>query len=219
MIAVATDAPTPACDCKVGRSAARYNLDDLDAALQHQRNERDASLRDLAEYVNRRILGAAIERAAGDVLGGEDPLFGALDDGEVVSTVFETLTGGDVSAERRARVRTRLEQAGVDVDAVEADYVTHPTVWNHLRGCLDVDTSSTSTIDRSDATGTVEWARRRCESVVEQTFRRLRSAGVVSVSELDVSVSIRLTCSECEGSYSPLDLLDRGRCECELPDD
>lgn len=213
-----SDDVTHRCGCKVGRSASRYGLVDLDETLRTRRVERGDSLRDLAAQVNRRILGAAIERADGIDVEEADPLYGALDDREAISTIFEALVDEDAPASRGARVRTRLEQAGVDVPTVEGDFVTHPTVRNHLRRCLDIETSSSSAIDADEATDTVEWARRRCASVVEQTFRRLRSAGVVSTGDLNASVTIRLSCPGCGETYSPAGLLERGRCECRSND-
>lgn len=201
------------CDCKVGRTAERYGLDDLDAALL-ERRDAGASLRDLAGYVNRRVLRAAIERADGDLLSGGEPLFGALDPDEVVETVYETLADEGVEAERRARVRTRLAQAAVDVDRAEADWVTHPTVRAHLRDCLDVDTSASPALSAGEGLDTVEWAVARCTGVVEQTLQRLRSAGRLAVTAPEVDVSVRITCTECGTTYAPAELLDAGRCDC-----
>lgn len=202
-----------ACDCKVGRAAERYGLDDLDAALL-ARHDDGASLRDLADYVNRRVLRAAIERADGELLEEGEPLFGALDDDEVVETVYAALADDDVAAERRARVRTRLSQASVDVDAAEAHWVTHPTVRAHLRECLEVDTSSTPALSTEEGLDTVEWAVARCTGVVEQTLRRLRSAGRLAVTEPEIDVSVRVTCAACGSTYAPAELLSAGRCDC-----
>ena len=203
------------CGCKVGRAVETYGLDDLDAELRRRRREREASLRELAAYTNRRILAAALDVVPADVFDGDSELFGALGRSEAVEAIYGALADDDVPPGRRARVRTRLEQTGIDVDEVTGDWVTHPTVRTHLRECLDIDTSSRRTVDLDDATNTIEWARSRCVAVVERTLDRLQSAGGIAVTEADVSVSIRITCTECRASYSPAELVSRGRCACD----
>jgi len=208
-----SEANADRCSCKVGRAAGRYGLDRLDDDLLHRRREDDASLRALADYVNRRILGAALDAA--DLDDGTAGVYGAVTDEEAVSAVYRALAGDDAEPERTARVRTRLEQAGVDLDAVTDDWVTHPTVRHHLRECLEVDTSRDSTITPDDAVDTTEWARARCARVVARTFERLDDAGLVTTESRDVSVTIQVTCTACGNSYRPTSLVERGGCACD----
>lgn len=191
--------------------AERRGLDGLDDTLVRRRREDDASLRALADVVNRRVLSAAM--AAAD-LDDADDLFGAVSGERAVETLYDALAGADAEPERTARVRTRLVQRGVDVAAVEDDWVTHPTVGRHLRECLDIDTSRESAITAADAVDTVEWARARAAGVVARTFERLERATVVRVGDLDVSVTVQLTCSTCGNTYRPRELLEGGGCAC-----
>lgn len=193
------------CTCKVGRAADRYELPELDVELK-RRHENGDSLRTLANVVNKRILRAAIEREGGDVSTlvaserGVDALYEVLD--------------GDGSSTERARVRTRLEQAGVDVESVTNDWVSHATIKNHLNDCLAVDTSREPSITREDAINTVEWTRSRSENVVAETVRRLESADLVDISNPTATVTVRITCEDCGRSYSVQSLLEEGRCAC-----
>lgn len=207
-----TEENTGRCSCKVGRVAGRYGLDRLDDDLLHRRREGDASLRALADYVNRRILAAALDDA--DLDDGTAGVYGAVSDEEAVSAVYRALAA-DAEPERTARVRTRLEQAGVDVDAVTDHWVTHPTVRHHLRECLGIDTGRDSTITLDDAVDTTEWARARCARVVARTFERLDDAGLVTTESRDVSVTIQVTCTACGNSYRPTNLVERGGCACD----
>lgn len=202
------------CGCKVGRVADGRGLDGLDDELVRRRED-GASLRDLADAVNRRVLEAALEAAGVDDRG--DELFGAVEGERAVEAVYEALAGGTEPA-RAARVRTRLEQHGVDVDALEDDWVTHPTVRRHLRECLGVDTAREPTITVEDAVDTVEWARARAAGVVERTFERLGATDLVRTGDLDVTVALQLTCEDCGNTYRPRELLDRGGCACEVDD-
>lgn len=204
------------CSCKVGRAAGRYGLDRLDDDLLQRRREGDESLRALADHVNRRILAAALDDTD---LDGTAGVYGAVTDEEAVSAVYRALAGDDAEPERTARVRTRLEQAGVDVDAVTDDWVTHPTVRHHLRECLEVDTARDGTITLDDAVDTTEWARARCARVVARTFERLDDAGLVTTESRDVSVTIQVTCTACGNSYRPTSLVERGGCACDADTD
>lgn len=206
---------TDPCSCKVGRNIENYRLGDLDAELVRRRREADSSLRELADYINRRILEAALETAAVDL---SDTLYGAVDDEDAVGVLYDVFTDEETPTERLARVRTRLVQQGVDIEAVQSDWVTHTTVRTHLRECLDVDTSRDASITVDDGRDTIEWARNRCANIVEQTVERLRSAGALSTGPLEVSVTIRIACTDCGSTYRPGQLLSARECDCASPD-
>lgn len=200
------------CECKIGRDITRYHLDELNQELIHHREENGLSLRDLASVVNHRILEAAIEDTASEIL--EEELFGALEHDDAIAAIYGALTDEDVAPDRRARVSTRLEQAGVDLDAVKDHWVTHTTVRKHLQDCLGIDTSSESTIETDNAKSTIEWIQTRSKAIIDRTFERLESAEKLRVGHLDVAVSIRMTCTECGTTYRPVELISRGHCEC-----
>lgn len=203
-----------ACSCKVGRVADRHGVSGLDDELRRRRED-GASLRALADHVNRRVLAASLDDETDGLV---DAVYGAVSGEEAVALVYDALAGDDVAPERTARVRTRLEQRGVDVDAVMDDWVTHPTVRGHLRECLGLDTSRGGTVSHDDAVDTVEWARARSERVVGRTFERLDDAGLVTTGDLDVAATFRLTCADCGETYRPSRLLDRGGCACDRDD-
>jgi len=202
---------TDVCACKVGRGIERYGLDGLDAELVRRRRESDASLRELADYTNRRILAAALDAASVDL---SDTLYGAVDDEDAVEVLYDTLADDETPTERVARVRTRLVQNGVDVEAVQSDWVTHTTVRSHLRECLEVDTSREASITPDDGRDTIEWARNRCANVVGETLERLRRADLISTGPLDTSVTIQVTCTDCGATYRPGRLLSERACDC-----
>ena len=107
----------------------------------------------------------------------------------------------------------------MDVEAIKADWVTHPTVRTHLRECLNIDTQRTVTITTDDARNTIEWARARCANVVAQTCTRLRNADIVATGPLDVTVTIQITCTTCGETYRPNQLLTKRECACTPADD
>ena len=186
--------------CKVGRVADRYDLVDLDGTLA-RRHEAGSGLRDLAALTNRRILADAITGADAAVVGDADAL-------------YETITGEDVSAGRRAEVRAQLSNAGVDVLGMEDDFVSHQTIRTHLNDCLGIDTSRSAPLDRERVAGTVEWARSRSEAVIERTVERLREGDELATGPLDVTHTVRSTCEDCGRTYRQEELLAEGRCAC-----
>lgn len=202
------------CECKIGRGIDQYHLYELNDSLLSYRQANDASLRELASFINRQILQAAIEATSQDILSEENGLFGALESDDAVATVYNVLQNTDAAPDQRARVRTRLRQAGVDLDHVENHWVTHTTTRQHLQKCLGVDTRSETTIEIDNATDTIEWIRTRCIAIVERTLERLHSADKLECKSIDVSVSIRVTCTECGKTYNPNELVSQGRCEC-----
>lgn len=211
-----TEADQVTCSCKVGKAIAKHDLVELNAQLASKRSDGAASLRDLADFVNRSILTAALETDA-DTLIENTEAFGALDREEAIDSIYHVLTDDSASTEQRARVGTRLEQAGVDLEAVRSAWVTHPTVRTHLRQCLEIDTSQTSDLEPDDGLHTIEWARSQCVAIIEQTLKRLVKAGHLSITDIDISLSIRVTCTACEETYQPMDLVHRGGCACDRP--
>ncbi|MFA9418252.1 rod-determining factor RdfA [Natrinema sp. HArc-T2] len=199
------------CSCKIGRNIETYGLEELNADLVEKRREADASLRTLAAHCNRRLLEAALVTADVDVT---DAVFGAVHGDDVVELVYDALSNDDASPDTAARVRTRLEQQGIDIETIESDWVTHPTVRSHLNECLDIDTSRSGTITVEDARNTIEWARTQCTEIISRTITRLENAGLVTIGTPSVSVTVRITCMDCGERYRPTDLLTERTCAC-----
>lgn len=185
---------------KVDRNAETYGLDRLDDDLRDRRAA-GASLRDLADFVNRRILERALSEA--------DVEFHAEIEG-----LYRLLTADDVSVGRRAEVESKLEQNDVPITDVEADFVSHQTVRQHLNKRLDLDTSRESTLTPDDAMNRVDWAQSKSEGIIENTLEQLRNAGYLDSCDFDVSNMVRVTCAECGESFRLYEFMERGRCKC-----
>lgn len=203
------------CSCKIGRKIEQYGLDDLNDDLRRERFDNAASLRELADLINRRILETEIQDTGTDLT---NVAYGAVNPDDALAAVYEALTNDDAPADREARVRTRLEQNGVNIERVESDWITHPTVRSHLNECLGIDTSRSAQITPTDSMNTIEWARTRCSQIIEQTVVRLIRSGHITISDFEVSVDIRVECTDCGRVYRPTELLKRGSCNCS-PDE
>lgn len=174
---------------------------ELEAAWLGEGQER-TSLRDLADEFNRALLLAAIRDAGMDVVEGEPANF------------YRLLTDDDVSAGQRVEARNRLERAGVDVDALEADFVTYQAIRHYLKEVRGAE------YERGDGDA-VERERdgmdrllSRVETVARDKIDRLRSGGDLSIGAYRVFVSVEVLCQDCGRQYGIGELLGRGECDC-----
>jgi len=189
------------CGCKIGRNAKKYVLEELDEDLIRERHDREASLRDLASFVNTRILEAAINEADADIAG--DP-----------ASVYSALTDDDVRPARRVAVTDQLTNVGVEVADLTADFVSYQSVRHHFQTCLDMDTNRRGIETVQEGREVLEQARQRAENVIDRTLARLRRTGSLSTGDLTVIATVTITCEDCGNVYRVDELLDHGRCGC-----
>lgn len=187
--------------CKVDHVSRRRSLSDIDEMLERFW-EAGTSLRELETQYNQRILEAALQDAGVDLLSGE------------VENLYQLLTDDDVSAGMHVEARSRLQQNGIDPEVVTDDFVSYQTIRTHLRECMGVDTERKSTITRDDAKNTVFKLLSRTESVVGRTIERLSNSELLEISDADVTLSLRVACTECGEEYTFSRLVERGRCSC-----
>ena len=203
-----TDDPA-ACSCKVGSAAAEFDLTEVHDDLDREWQRGDGpSVRELADRFNRRILEAAYRRA------GTLPIEGELDN------VYRVLTGDDADSADRTRARDRLRQDGIDVEPVEAAFVSHQTLYRHLVNCLDAtyETPEKSTDERIE-----EWRTRllalqsRTVDVTEQGITQLCSQDVLELGSFTVTADVAVSCEDCGRFYTVEELLDTRTCACKKP--
>jgi len=202
------------CNCKLGENIRVYEIEGLNTDIVRLRETEDASLRDLETYVNKRILEAAIGSAPDAILDADSELFGAMTNDEALDQIYAALADDTVSSERQARVKTKLEQAGIDVAEVKDHWITHMTVKSHLNQCLEIDTSRTTEITSQEAQQTIEWAKTRCKGIIERVVRQLRSNELLYLRSIDVSLAVRVTCTDCNTTFRISDLSEKQRCAC-----
>jgi len=191
---------------KVERLIEEYDLEGLETTLVARwtgEGEERWSLRDLADYVNERVLEAALLAA------GEQPL-----DGEV-ENYYRLLEDDDVSAGARTEARSQIERAGVDVDALQRDFVSHQAVHTYLTDRQEVSYEGTSEAERLEsARDTVSRLESRTETVAENTIGGLENAGILDLGEFSVMASVAVVCEECGTRYDLDTLIEQGGCDC-----
>lgn len=190
---------------KVGRLVERYDLAGLGDELEYRWTAPEddrASLRDLAEYVNRSVLEAALRAA------GHSPTDAEVDG------LYEAITDDDVDSGTRTRKRRELERHGVDVERLRASFVSHQAVHTYLtevrNASFDPDPP---TVEGSKAT--LARLRNRTSAVTESTLERLAAADRIADSQYEALVDVRVLCRDC-GRASDLEaLLEDGGCTCD----
>lgn len=195
--------------CKVGRTAAAFDVADAVVELADRRAA-GHSFRDLAAYFNTRVVERALERSA--VEDGRS-VHAALVGDDVADDVYRVLRGDGESDIRRAEVRARLSEAGVDVERLESSFVSHVTVRSHSRDCVGVEPDE-SPPPFEQIVNTTQGARTRASNVVQSSLDRAVRHGHLETGRLEAEVPVRVTCTECGDAFYLTELLNRRRCSC-----
>lgn len=200
--------PEDGCGCKVERVAEQYELSRIDEVLVSRwlgEGSERYSLRRLETHFNERVLESAMAETPIPMLDGD------------VTHLHERLCDGSVSAGQRAETENYLKRAGVNVERVRNDFVSHQTIHTHLRECLGATRDRTadpeSRVEKADKT--VLSLQNRMRLVTEETVERLKRADIVTLDSFDVYVDTTVVCGECDRSLSFPELLDRGNCRCQ----
>ncbi|MFB6078401.1 MAG: rod-determining factor RdfA [Halarchaeum sp.] len=196
---------SPSCECKVGRVAEKYGLEDVGAELAARWRGDDgepSSLRELQHYFNRRVLAAELRSANVEILDGE------------LENTYRLLTDDDVSAGMQTQAAGRLERDGVDVEQVERDFVSHQSIHSHLRECMGAEKNPEPADRVASTQNTVGSLEARTEKIAANNLDRL-AGDEVDIDGFDVIVTTHVTCDACGRRHEFGDLLDEGGCECQ----
>lgn len=200
-----TNPSTSRCRGKVATLIETHDLQalgaDLEARWTSEGDDRH-SLRDLAEYVNRRLLTRAIQRADASTLD------------EDVAGVYRRLTGDDVSTGSRVQTRRRLERAGVDIDRLEDDFVSRQAVHTYLTECRGANYDPDDGDSLATETEHIERLVQRTATVTESKLERLHRDGELPIEEFSVFVDVHVLCEECGTQHPVGTLLDGDACDC-----
>lgn len=190
---------------KVARIIEKYDLDGLGAELERKwtaSGDERASLRQLAETFNRRVLAGALRKAGGRPLDGE------------VANLYRLLEAPDIGAADRTRARRRLQREGVDVDGLTDEFVSYQAVrtylTNHRGVTYEPEAESTAAADE-----TIARLQTRLEAVTEDKLESARKRGAITLGEHDVTVAVHVACRDCGRQLDVGTLLADGGCDCE----
>lgn len=188
--------PDGECDCKVGRVLERRGREDLGDEMARQWASGEQSLRSLARTFNLAVLRAASERRGVASLEGE------------MENLYRLLTDDDVTSGTRTQARNRLRRHDVDVEQVEADFVSHQTIHNHLKNCLGVEREDDGGDPAEAARRRIRSLQSRMEAVTADAVGRIDGGGY------DVYVDVSVTCPDCGTRHEFGDFVDADGCNC-----
>ena len=189
---------------KVARVLDEYDLEGMGAELERRwtASEDRWSLRDLARFLNQQVLETALEAANVQTVDGE------------VANTYRLLTDEDVTSADRTRIRRRLEREGVDVDALEKDFVTYQAIRTYLQKHRDAEYTPDETDPIEREISNVQQLRGRLVSVTEGKLEQLRSAEELDLGAFRLLVDVQVVCEDCNGQFEVVELLERGGCHC-----
>lgn len=192
---------------KVQRVIDQRGFDELGYFLEQRWTKTSGermSLRELADYVNRRVLE--------DELG--DTTIQLLDTER--DTVYRALTDDDIESETHVPIQRRLEREGIDVEELTNDFVTHQAIHTYLTKTRGVDSPETdSEPDPEGGLETINRLQSRLTDVVTKTLASLRNAGVLTLGDFTAYVNVNIVCSDCGAQYEVNELFEDGGCECD----
>ncbi|WP_435181332.1 rod-determining factor RdfA [Halorussus sp. AFM4] len=193
------------CGCKIARVTGGYDLPDVDTWLVDEW-QTGTSVRRLTEALNKDIIESALIAANVEQVDRNR------------DAVYEALHTDELSNTETIEIQRELERAGVDVEQLSADLVSHQTVYRHLTNCLDAskDDEKTPEERRKTARDTVYALQQRTELVTESTVESLRSADITNLGDTEVLVDIQVVCSDCGRSLDFETAIQEG-CRCDSP--
>lgn len=191
---------------KVAKNIEKYGLQEVGDELERLWITEDPddrmSLRELADRFNQRLLLCALETAGVQTLDGE------------IENIYRLLTNGMVSGVDQMRTERRLEREGIDVEAIENDFVSYQSIRTYLTKYRDLDYSKE--VNRLDSThGTVQRLRSRTNTVTESKLERLLDTEEITLGDFRVMTDISVLCKDCGTKRDITDLLERRGCECD----
>jgi hypothetical protein len=191
---------------KVATLIERYGLDGVGDELERRWTgdgvER-LSLRDCATLFNERLLEAAMLEAGADTLSTD------------IETTYRRLTDDDVSTGVRTDTRRRLERDGVDVDALEREFVTYQAIRSYLTEYRDAEYERLT--DAEKVQKDIESIQRlmsRTRSVTEDRIETLNDTGRIDADAVDVLLDVQVLCRDCGRQYPVSEFLEQRGCDC-----
>ena len=193
---------------KVARVLDEHDLGALgDELVARWTAEEDRmSLRELADYFNKQLLTEQLDDRQVATLAGE------------INNLYELLTDDNVTSGTRIQTENRLEEYGIDVDAVRSDFVTRQAMHTYLTKQREAEYDTPEAEDVIERRlAELQRLESRQRAVTEKTLSTLSNSDRFSIGEFQVLVSTRVQCSDCGRQFEVGDLLQRGSCECERP--
>lgn len=193
------------CSCKVGALITKYGFGDANADLVASwiGQEGDGeSVRTLADRFNRRLLREEMRDANMDIVDGR------------VENLYELLTDDNRLKAVRMQARSSLEEHDIDAGQLENRFVSHQTLYRHLRNCLEAE-KGRNALDIEKERDRIHAMQNRAEAVVDDAVTRLGDGDELAINGFEILINFRITCENCGALHDVTDLIDAGGCDCK----
>lgn len=192
---------------KVARLIDTYDLDGMGDEMEYlwtAEGDDRRSLRDLADYFNKRVLEQELSGTEIKPLDGE------------VENFLRLLTRDDVNNAEKTRARRRLEREGIDVDRLLDDFVTYQAIRTYLKNHRDATYSPDETDSTEKAKENLIQLRCRTARVTENKINQLaRSDSLSMCGNVRATADVKIICEGCGSHWGIEDLLAEGGCSCD----
>ena len=187
--------------CKVQRVTKAYQLTGVDDELRRRYEADEATLHELADYVNNRITTVTL-----NTIGNPTDMEPA--------TVRGALEGEkSIPATRRDDVRATL--AGqLDLELLTGSFVSHETVRKHLNKHLDVSTSQNGFETFEELDEALKSFQEQYKNGVRSALERAGKKGLIEGTNYRI-FSTRIECEHCSKTYRLQELLEDRGCDCQ----
>lgn len=192
---------------KVERVIDAYDLEGLGDRLEQEwvgEGTERTSLRDLATEFNVEVLRAALLDAGESTIESD------------VESTYHTLTDDDVPRSDEIRKRRELERAGVDVEDVLGDFVTHQAIHTYLTKVREAELTKDEGDRIERKKETIQRLASRTQVVTDSTLEELSRADLLEDREYETFVNVRAVCNNCGTDYTIDELISQGGCDCEV---
>lgn len=187
--------------CKVQRIAVAYQLTAVDNELERRYVADDATLHELADYVNNRITAVTLQAIDNPTDIEPGTARAALQGDEGISP-----TQGD---DLRATLAGHL-----DIELLTDSYVSHETIRRHLNEHLDVSTSKGGFDTFDEFKEAINSYQDQYENGVRGALRRAGEKELIEGTDFRI-FSTRVECQNCSETYRLQELLENSGCDCK----
>ncbi len=202
---ISGEKPTvPQACCKVQRVTEAYHLSGINDELRRRYESGDATLHELANYVDDRITSVTLGAIENPIDAEPATIRAALNQAE------------DIPATRRDNIRATL--AGrIDLEILTDSYVSHETVRRHLNEHLNVSTSRGGFETIEELQEALDAYRKQYQDGVRSALERANKKEMIDGDQYRI-FSTRIECQHCSETYRLQELLENRGCSCQLQD-
>ena len=186
---------------KIPRLVDKYDLGDMGMKMVElwtaEAEEKRHTLKELKEMFNQEILRSAVAAEGVDTVAGE------------IEFGYEALTSDKATYSQREDFVDRMESKGVDIEAVESDFIkSSATIHNYLKDVHNAEYKTKEKPGPEKAKQQVKRLQTRAETVSEGWLKTLVENGNLPDHSYDVNVEFWVDVRETGRRISIKDLIE-----------